>query len=120
MNQRQRHVKLGADAIALVLCAVGATLVLADVRTPIRPGLVAAALVVGTGWAATNWMDLPEAAFAVGVSLATGLSICFFVALLFVEIGWWHPIGSTGALLIATAAVNALAIVWDLLRRREP
>ncbi len=32
INQRQRHVKLGADAIALVLCAVGATLVLADAR----------------------------------------------------------------------------------------
>jgi hypothetical protein len=113
MNQRQRRVKLGADAVAVVLCAVGATLALADVHTPVRPGLVAAALVVGTGWAATNWMDLTEVAFAASVSLATGLSICFFVALLFVEVGWWHPVGSAGALLIAAAAGNALALARD-------
>ena len=113
MNRRQRHVKQGADAFALLLCAMGAALVLADVHTPVRPGLVAAALVIGTGWAATNWMDLTEVAFAASVSLATGLSICFFVALLFVEIGWWHPVGSAGALLVAAAAGNALALGRD-------
>ena len=113
MNRRQRTVKLGADAAALVLCAVGAALVLADVHTPLRPGVVAAALVVGTGWAATNWMDLPETAFAAGVSLATGLSICFFFALLLVEIGWWHPVGSAGGLLVAGAVGNALALARD-------
>jgi hypothetical protein len=113
VNQRQRHVKLGVDAAAVVLCAVGAALVLADVHTPIRPGLVAMALVIGSGWAATNWLDLTEVAFAASVSVATGLSICFFVALFFVEIGWWHPVGSAGALLVAAAAANALALARD-------
>ncbi len=113
MNHRQRQVKLGADGIAVVLCAVGAVLALADVGTPIRSGLIATALVVGTGWAATNWLDLTEFAFAASVSLAAGLSALFFFALFFVEIGWWHPVGSAGALLVAAAAGNALALARD-------
>ncbi len=97
----------------MALCTVGAILALADVRTPIRSGLIATALVVGTGWAATNWLDLTEVAFAASVSLAAGLSIAFFFALFFVEIDWWHPVGSAGALLVAAATCNALALAHD-------
>ncbi|MGO8872561.1 MAG: hypothetical protein ACLQPH_14380 [Acidimicrobiales bacterium] len=113
MNHRQRQVKLGVDTAATVLCAVGAILALADVRTPIRSGLIATALVAGTGWAATNWMDLTEVAYAASVSLAGGLSIYLFYALFFVEVGWWHPVGSVGTLLIAAAVGSALAVVRD-------
>ena len=118
MNHRQRQVKLGVDAAAMALCAVGAILALADVRTPVRPGLIATALVVGTGWAATNWLDLTDVAFAASVSLAVGLSITFFFALFFVEIHWWHPVGSAGALLVVAATGNALALAHDSVVRR--
>lgn len=109
-------VRLGVDVMATLVCALGALFTLADVHTPVRSGLTVVALVLGTGWAATCWMKLRDAAFAATIAMATGVSIICFYALLFVEIHWWHPVGSVGALLIGAAAVNALAIVWDLTR----
>ena len=103
--------------LAALACAFGAVVTLADVTTPLRSGVVAAALIAGTGWAATCWVDLTEAAFAGTVALAVGLSIVFFYGLFFVEIGWWHPVGSVGALLVAATALNSVAVVRDALRR---
>ncbi len=120
MNRRQRNYRLLTDVLTTVGCALGAALTLANVHTPLRSGLVATALIVGTGWAATCWINLTEAAVAGTVTLATGLSILFFYALFFVEIGWWHPVGSVGALLVAAAALNAVAILRDALRKALP
>jgi hypothetical protein len=120
MNRTQRNFRLATDILATVGCTLAAIVTFADVHTPVRSGLVAAALVVGTGWAATSWIDLTEAAFAGTVALAAGLSILFLYALLFVEIGWWHPVGSVGALLVAAATLNAFAVLRETLRKAEP
>jgi hypothetical protein len=120
MNRKQRNYRLATDAAATVGCALGAALTLANVQTPVRSGLVATMLILGTGWAATSWINLREAAMAGTVALATGLSIIFFYGLFFVEIGWWHPVGSVGALLVVAAALNAAAIVRDALRKAVP
>jgi hypothetical protein len=120
MNRTQRNWRLVVDVATTVVCALGAAFTLGDVHTPLRSGLVATALVVGTGWAATNWITFSEAAFAATVALATGLSIFFLYALFFVEIGWWHPIGSVGALLVVAAALNAAAVLRDTLRKALP
>ena len=120
MSRRQLNVRLVVDVAATVVCALGATVTLADVHTPVRSGLVATALIVGTGWAATCWIDLTDAATAATVALATGLSILFFFALFFVEIGWWHPVGSAGVLLAVAAALNALGVLRNLFRKPVP
>ncbi len=116
MTMNERAIRTGVAIIATVGCALAALLTLADIHTPIRSGLTLAALVLGTGWAVTCWVELKEIAFAATVAIATVLSILCFYALFFVEIGWWHPVGSIGALLIAAAAANAIAVVWQLLR----
>jgi hypothetical protein len=112
--------RLGIDVVATAACALAALLTLANIHTPIRAGLTVASLILGTGWAATSWIKVNDAAFAATIVIAAGLSIVCFYALFFVEIGWWHPVGSTGALLIVAAAVNAMAIVRDLLRGAQP
>jgi len=116
-DRARRDVRLGVDAAAAALCAVAAALVLGDVHTPVRAGLVLVALVAGTGWAATCWIDITEAAFAAAVALATGLAVDLLFALFFVEIGWWHPQASAGALLAAAAIVNAVSTTRHALWR---
>jgi hypothetical protein len=113
-------VRLGIDVVAAVACGLAALFTLANIHTPIRAGLTVVSLILGTGWAATCWITVKDAAFAATIVIAAGLSIVCFYALLFVEIGWWHPVGSIGALLIVAAAVNVLAIVRDLLRGTRP
>ena len=105
--------------MAAIVCGTAALLTLADIHTPVRSGLTVVALILGTGWAATCWIELPEVAFATTITIAAGISILCFYALLFVEIGWWHPVGSVGALLIGAAVVNAAALTWDLYRGRR-
>ncbi len=117
MSLRLRRTRLLVDAATAAICGIGAWMTFADAHSPIRSGLILAALVAGTGWAATCWIEFDEAAFAGCVVLGTGASLVCFYALFFVEIGWWHPIGSVGALLIAAGAVNAIAGVRDALRR---
>lgn len=119
MTRTQRNYRLLAGLLLSVGCALAAAMTLADLRSPLRSGLVATMLVVGTGWAVTCWIDLKEAAYAGTVALATGLSVLFLYALLFVEIGWWHPIGSVGALLVGAAVLNAGGTARDGLRRIE-
>ena len=116
MNLLDTRVRTGIDVVATAACALAALLTLADVHSPVRSGLTAAALVLGTGWAATNWVDVRDTAFAATVAIAAGLSIICFYALFFVEVHWWHPVGSVGALLIVAAVVNAAAVARDLLR----
>jgi hypothetical protein len=113
-------VRLGIDVVAAAACGLAALLTLANVHTPIRAGLTVVSLILGTGWAATCWITVKDAAFAATIVIAAGLSIICFYALVFVEIGWWHPVGSTGALLIVAAAVNGMAIIRDLLRGARP
>jgi hypothetical protein len=108
------------DVAAAIACAAAAAITLANVHTPVRAGLVAATLVIGTGWAATCWMGLTDAAYAGTVALGAGISILFLYGLLFVEIGWWHPVASIGALLLGAAVVNASAVVRDALWRSAP
>lgn len=117
MTRTQRNYRLLADLLATVGCAVAAAMTLANLHSPLRSGLVATMLVVGTGWAVTCWIGLTEAAYAGTVALATGLSVIFFYALLFVEIGWWHPVGSVGALLVGAAVLNAAGVARDSFRR---
>jgi len=119
-TSRRDALRLAIDVVATAACGLAALLTLANIHTPIRAGLTVASLVIGTGWAATNWIKVNDAAFAATIVIAAGLSIVCFYARLFVEIGWWHPVGSTGALLIVAAAVNAMAIVRDLLRGAQP
>jgi hypothetical protein len=119
-TSKRDAVRLGIDVVATVACGLAALLTLANIHTPVRAGLTVASLIVGTGWAATCWIKVSDAAFAATIVIAAGLSIICFYALFFVEIGWWHPVGSIGALLIAAAVVNALAIVRDLLRGAQP
>jgi hypothetical protein len=116
VNLLDVRIRVGIDLAAVVACALSAALTLADVHSPIRSGLTALALVLGTGWAATCWIDVRDTSFAATVAIAAGLSIVCFYALVFVEIHWWHPVGSVGALLIAAAAVNAAAVLRDLIR----
>jgi hypothetical protein len=120
MTRTQRTYRLAADVAAALACTFGAIVTLGDIHTPLRSGVVAAALVAGTGWAATCWADLTEAAFAGTAALAAGLSSLFFYGLFFVEIGWWHPVGSIGALLVAAAALNAASVLRDVHRKAEP
>jgi hypothetical protein len=119
MTRMQRNYRLVADVLATFGCALAAALTLANLHSPIRSGLVAAMLIAGTGWAVTCWIDLTEAAYAGTVALAAGLSVVFLYALLFVEIGWWHPVGSVGALLVAAAVLNAGGVARDAVRRIE-
>ncbi len=119
MTRIQRNYRLTADILTALGCTVAAAMTLADLHSPVRSGLVATMLIVGTGWAATSWIDLTEAAYAAAVALAAGLSVLFLYALLFVEIGWWHPVGSVGALLIGAAALNVGAVARDALRKVE-
>ncbi len=116
MNLTDTRVRVAVDLLAAVICAVAAALTLADVRTPIRSGVTVVALILGTGWAATCWITIRDTAFAATVAIATGISIFCFYALIFVEIHWWHPVGSVGAFLIAAAAVNLIAVAGDLVR----
>jgi hypothetical protein len=118
VKSKERWIRIGVDAVAAVACALSAVFTLADVHTPVRSGLSALAIVLGTGWAATGWIRVRDVAFAATVAIATGVSVICFYALLFVEMGWWHPVRSIGALLIAAAAVNAAATIVDLKRRR--
>ena len=119
MNLGDPRIRIGVDAVATVSCALAAVLTLADIRSPVRSGLTALALVLGTGWAATCWIGIRDSAFAATVAIATGVSIVCFYALVFVEIHWWHPVGSVGALLIVAAVVNAAATARDLTRRSD-
>lgn len=116
MRSTVQAVRLGVDVVATLVCALAALFTLADIHTPVRPTLTLVALVLGTGWAATCWMKVRDPAYAATIAIASGVSILCFYALLFVEIHWWHPVGSAGALLIGAATVNFLAIGWDLTR----
>ena len=120
MTRGQRTIKMGVSFTMAVLCALGASLVLSGSHSFIRPYVVVVALVVGTGWAATAWFDITDAAYAATITLAVGLSIVFFFALFFLEIHWWHPVGSIG-LLLAFAAVPSLAAgAREAVLRRNP
>ena len=116
MSLADTRIRVALDLVAAVVCALGAALTLADVHTPVRSGVTVAALILGSGWAATCWIDVRDAAFAGTIAIAAGISLFCFYALVFVEIHWWHPVGSVGAFLIAAAAVNAAATARDLLR----
>ncbi len=120
MTRTLRKVRIAVDATVALLCVAASVVVLADVHSPARPALVLVALVVGTGWAATCWIDLEDAAFAATVALATGLACLFLYGLFFVEIGWWHPVGSAGVLLAVTAAICAAATTRDATRETVP
>jgi hypothetical protein len=115
MNLMDARVRVAVDLVAAVVCALGAAFTLADVHTPIRSGVTAVALILGTGWAATCWITVRDTAFAATITIAAGISIFCFYALIFVEIHWWHPVGSVGAFLIVAAAVNTAAVARDLL-----
>jgi hypothetical protein len=119
-TSKRDALRLGIDVVAAAACGLAALLTLANIHTPIRAGLTIVALILGTGWAATCWITVKDTAFAATIVIAAGLSIVCFYALLFVEIHWWHPVGSIGALLIVAAGVNVLAIVRDLLRGTRP
>jgi len=116
MSLMDAKVRVAIDLVAAVVCALAAALTLADVHTPIRSGVTVVALILGTGWAATCWITIRDTAFAATVAIAAGISIFCFYALLFVEIHWWHPVGSVGAFLIAAAAINFMAVAGDLMR----
>ena len=117
MSLLEPRIRISVGVVATVGCALSALLTLADVHSPIRSGLTTAALVLGTGWAATCWTDVRDTAFALTVAIAAGVSIICFYALVFVEIHWWHPVGSVGALLIVAATVNAVAVARDIFRK---
>jgi hypothetical protein len=119
VNLLEPRLRLGVDAVATVACALAALMTLANVHSPIRSGLTAAALVLGTGWAATCWTNVRDVAFAVTVTIASGVSIICFYALFFVEVHWWHPVGSLGGLLIVAAVINAAAVARDIVRRGQ-
>jgi hypothetical protein len=116
VNRAHRNVKITVDVVVALLCAAASVVVLVDADSPVRPALVLVALVVGTGWAATCWIDLDDVAFAATVALGTGLAGLFLYGLFFVEIGWWHPVGSAGVLLAVAAAVCVAAIARDATR----
>jgi hypothetical protein len=117
MDLGDPRLRISVDAAATLSCALAAALTLADIHSPVRSGLTVLAILLGTGWAATCWIGVRELAFAATVAIATGVSIVCFYALVFVEIHWWHPVGSIGALLIVAAVVNAAATGRDLTRR---
>jgi hypothetical protein len=118
MTTQTRDLRTTADLILTLVCALGALLAGLDVHSGLRPVVILVGLVIGTGWAATSWIEITDAAFAAGVALATGVSITFLYGLFFIEIGWWHPVDSVIALLAVAAVVNGAALAHDLLRRR--
>jgi hypothetical protein len=117
---KRRAIRIAVAAVLAVVCALSAFFTLADIHTPVRSGMTLAALIIGTGWAVTCWIDIKDAAFAATIAVASGVSVFCFYALLFVEIHWWHPVGSVGALLIAAAVINAAGALRELLRRTAP
>ncbi len=119
MTRNEQLLRTGVDALAALGCAAAALVTLANVLTPIRSGLTVAALVLGTGWAATCWIRSRDAAMAATLAIGAGVSIICFYALIFVEVHWWHPIGSVGGLLIAAAGVNLVAVVFHLTRTTD-
>lgn len=118
MTRVQRTIKMAVSFALTALCALGAGLVLSGSQSPIRPYVVALALVVGTGWAATAWFDIADVAYAGTITLAVGVSIVFFFALFFLEIHWWHPVGSIGCLLAIAAVPSLVAGVREAVLRR--
>lgn len=118
MTRSQRTIKMAVSLVMAALCALGAALVLSGSHSPLRPYVVVVALVLGTGWAATAWFDIADAAFAMTITLAVGLSVLFFFGLFFLEIHWWHPVGSIGLLLAVAAVPSLLAGAREAMLRR--
>ncbi len=119
MTRGQRNIKMVVSFVLAALCALGSALVLSGSHSHFRSPVVIVALVVGTGWAATAWFDITDAAYAATITLAMGLSIVFFFALFFVEIHWWHPVGSIGLLLAVAAVPSLVAGVREAVMRRN-
>ena len=119
MTRGQRNIKMTVSFALAALCGLGSALVLSGSHSPLRPIVVALALVVGTGWAATAWFDITDAAYAATITLAVGLSLLFFFALFFLEIHWWHPVGSIGLLLAVTAVPSLVAGAREAVLRRK-
>jgi hypothetical protein len=82
--------------------------------------VVLIAVVLGIGWAAAGWVRTRDIAYAGTLVLAAGVAIPMLVSLFFVEVHWWHPVGTAGVLLLAAALVNALYLVRRARQASEP
>lgn len=113
-------VRLLVAAACAVVSLAGAVIVLGGVSSPARPAIVLVGLVLGTGWSVVGWIRLPrEVAYVASLTLAVGVAVPIILSILLVESGWWHPVGSSGALLATAAGVNAALIARYLLRRQR-
>lgn len=108
------------SAAGALVCALGASLVFANAHSPLRPWVVLVGLVLGSGWAVVGWLDLAlEAAFVGALTLGAGVAVPIALSIILVVGGWWHPIGASGALLVAAAAVNLLLGLRSAVRVRQ-
>jgi hypothetical protein len=73
MTHTARGIRLAVDVVTAAACLAGCVIVFNDVHTPMRPVLVLAALVLGSGWAICGWMDLHEFAYAGAITVAAGI-----------------------------------------------
>jgi uncharacterized membrane protein AbrB (regulator of aidB expression) len=118
---RSMQARLLTDVIAAVVCTAGAAVILADVTSPLRAGIILIGLVLGTGWSLVGWIPLPrDAAYVGAVLLGVGFAVPIVVSVVMVEAGWWHPIGTVVVLLCAAAVLCAALTVRDLRAGRHP
>jgi hypothetical protein len=109
----RRFVDLAVAALSLV----AATVTLTGVTGTAQAALVLVAVVAGLGWSLTGWVRSTDVAFVTSVSAATGVAAITLIAMLCMELRWWHPVGLTIALLYAAAGASLAYAVMRSLRR---
>jgi len=110
-------IRLAIDVLTSTACTAGFVVVLANFHTPVRSVLVLVALVIGCGWAVCGWMDLPEFAYAIALTIAAGISLSMAVSMVAVELKWWHPNATVGVVLLLAAILNIAQTLGSLRRK---
>jgi hypothetical protein len=108
------RLRLLVDIVLTFLCGLAVVLILANLSSPARPFAVLIAAVLGSGWALSGWIRLPNDAAYVGtVALGIGFAVPLGLGVLLVESGSWHPLGDMAALIGTAGLVNLALLVRD-------
>jgi hypothetical protein len=111
------RIRVLVDLVSVALCGVSVALILANLSSPARPFAVLLATVVGTGWALSGWINLPDDAAYVGtMTIGLGFAVPIALGVLLVEAGYWHPQGEMAVLLGGAGVLNVLLLIRDARR----